>query len=215
VSRELLTPQQMRVRLIESYLLTYAAQGRRVDVADVERDVIAELELVDAARRAGELDGGSHATKDTTPSAVRPDLLAEAQAETHTKLTVDRDPADGENPHRYRPRVLHRNPMQTSARWGAAVARIGRIIEGASGSTLAAAAANAKIPELAKRWVEVYGYYMTRAMPPPATRVDHNPFRGLSDRDAARAFMRAVEDICDASTGVLGAWYCRPDARRP
>lgn len=207
--KELLTPQQIRSRLVASYLFSYAAQGRRVDAADIERDVLAELELVDAARRLGELDGGG--TKDPSPSSPRPDLLTAAQAETGTTLSVEHGDIDVEpdKPHQYKPNVLHRNPMERSARWGAAVARIGRILEGASGSTLTAAAANAQTPALARKWVEIYGYYMTRTMPSPASRVDHNPFRGLSDRDASRAFMRAVEDLCDQSTGALGSWYVK------
>lgn len=211
--KTVLSPQQVRERLVLSYLFSLRAQGREVDVRDVERQVVAELELVAAAARNGELHGGS---PDPNPGAVRPDVLAGAQAATGTRLEVDhlekldqqlqRAPERGI---RYRPVALHRNPMRESARWGAAVARIGRILEGAAGSTLAGAVKNAQMPLLARKWSEVYAFYMTRSMPPPANRVDHNPFRGMSDRDASRAFMRAVEDICDQSTGVLGSWYVK------
>lgn len=207
MKRELLTPRQMYERLVQSYMFSYAAQGKAVEVRDVERQVTEELQIVDAARRNGELTGGGQ--RDTSPSVIRPDELAAAQAQTGTVLTVDRDPELRGAAHRYRPNALHRNPMAVSARWGAAVARIGRILEGAAGGTLVDATKNAQIPALAKKWVEVYGFYMTRARAPAFGVVDHNPFRGMSDRDASRAFMRAVEDICDKSTGVLGSWYVK------
>jgi len=50
---------------------------------------------------------------------------------------------------------------------------------------------------------------MVRDRPAPTTGIDHNPFRGLSDKDAARMFMRRVYDICDRSTGVLGHWWVK------
>lgn len=203
----LLSPQEIRTKLVMSYLMTLRAQKRDVDVRDVERMVVADLELVDAANRRGELTGGA---QDRTPGPVRPDLLASAQEETHTKLSVKREgEADRGHAYTYRSKMFHKNPMMMSERWGAAVARIGRILEGAAGTSLAGAAKNAQIPELARAWVEVYSYWLTRNRPPPANRVDHNPFRGMNDQDAARLFMRKVEDICDRSTGLLGGWYVK------
>jgi hypothetical protein len=34
-------------------------------------------------------------------------------------------------------------------------------------------------------------------------------YRGLSDKDRAAAYRRALEDICDRSTGILGAWWVK------
>lgn len=203
----MLSPQEMVARLTASYLMSYHRAGRNVSPMDVAREAVAELEFVDAAKRAG--DG----TKvDTKPSVPRGDPLKEAQIETGTRLSrerVDIDAVTTDSPHRLRPVHLHRNPMTISERWGAATARIARILEGAAGSTLAGAVANAQIPHLAKQYTETWGYYLTRSKPPPANRVDHNPFRGQSDKDASRKFMRLVEDICDKSTGVLGSWFVK------
>lgn len=114
----------------------------------------------------------------------------------------------------YRPRALHADPSSISPRWPYAVARIYRIGEGAKASTYERSVESSECPKLAKQYLETYAYYMTRTRPPPLhpdgrPRTDHNPFRGLSDYDAMRKFVRAVEDICDRSTGKLGPWYTK------
>ncbi len=205
----LLGPQELRERLVQLYTTTYQRAFGRADQQEIEAKVIADLELVDAARRNGELCGpGRIAAPGDRPASARPDLLAAVQAETGTTLTKPTERRAGIP---YRPRVLHENPMVTSARWGAAVARIARITEGAGGaSTFERATANAEIPALARRYAETFAFFLTRSKPPPpGGKVDHNKFRNLSDKDAARLFMREVEDICDKSTGVLGAWYVK------
>lgn len=203
----LLTPQQYRERLVASYLGSYRRMYGEVDERAVERQVLADIELVEGARRAGDLRDAPRRDPADRPASVRPDLLAAAQAETNTKLSKPRDPRDAVP---YRPGVTHGNPMLVSARWGAAVARIGRILQGAGrAATFSGAVANAEIPELARRYAELWSFYTTRSAPPRSRGRDHNPFRELSDQDAARMFMRKCEDICDASTGVLGWWYVR------
>lgn len=109
----------------------------------------------------------------------------------------------------YRPRILHANPHQFSQRWPFAVARIYRIGEGAKASAFDRATDTAACPALAREYLELYAYYMTRQRSAPLGKTDHNPFRALSDRDAARMFERRVESICDRSTGKLGAWYTK------
>lgn len=111
---------------------------------------------------------------------------------------------------RYRPGVLHANPYKVSPRWPYAVMRIKRILEGAAKvSSIEGAVRGAEHAKLAQEYVEAWTYYMTRSKPPPLKGADHNPFRFMSDVDAAKKFMRLVEDICDRSTGRLGAWYVR------
>jgi len=107
----------------------------------------------------------------------------------------------------YRPRALHADPRTISHRWPHAVARIYRILQGAQKSSSFVTAVNgAEYPELARQYAETWIYYMTRGKPAPVGKVDHNPFRNLSDTDAMRKFVRFVEDICDRSTGKLGSW---------
>jgi hypothetical protein len=99
--------------------------------------------------------------------------------------------------------------MLVSERWGAANARIMRILEGSSGATLLESVQNSQIPHLAREVINVLGYYLSSGAPAPLAGVDHNPFRGLSGKDAARLLMRKFEDICDRSTRELGGWYVK------
>ena len=108
-------------------------------------------------------------------------------------------------------RAIHDRPQNVSERWGYATMRITRILEGAGrAATIEASVKDAQIPALAKKFADLWGWFQTfGGPPPPLGRVDPNPFRGLSPKDASRKFMRLVEDICDQSTGVLGSWYVK------
>lgn len=199
MTHALLTPQQLRERLVQFYTGSFRRAYGGADRATIERKVIADLEFVDASKRhAPAAPSGA-----SNPAPPR-NLAAKAGAEVG--MTVAKPDEPGE---RYRPNFLHKNPMLISERWGAATARLMRILQGSWGSTLTDAIKNSEVPRLAAEFLDVYGYYMTRGRPAPNTGVDHNPFRDLSDKDAARLFMRKVEDICDKSTRELGGWYVK------
>lgn len=95
--------------------------------------------------------------------------------------------------------------MGQGERGAAAVARIARILENGGATKVAdldRALRETAVPTLAREYLEVWFHYQARH------RVSRfNPFLGLSERDAARKFIRAIYDICDRSTGVLGSWY--------
>ncbi len=151
------------------------------------------------------------ASSELTPDRLRAikggrDPQAEATEALHQSPIVATG-RDGARP--YRPRALHADPRLISPRWPHAVARIFRICEGAKASAFDRATDTSEVPRLAKRYAEIWLYYMTRTRPAPMIGTDHNPFRGLSDYDAMRMFVRRVEDICDKSTGKLGAWYVK------
>lgn len=195
----ILTPQQLRERLVEFYMVSFKRAYGGADRASIERKVIADLEFVDSAKR---MESAAAAPRTATPPPRN--LAAKASADVGMTVTKDAEPGV-----RYRPNFLHKNPMLISERWGAATARLMRILQGSWGSTLTAAAENSEVPRLAREFLDVYGYYMTRGRPAPLSGVDRNPFRELSDKDAARLFMRKVEDICDKSTRELGGWYVK------
>lgn len=208
---EILTPQQIRARLVESYTRSYAAAGIAIDRRALEAQVLADLLMVDAARSRGDLATAKKAEQQAASPRPRRDPLKEAEAKTGSKLLgANRDGATA-----YRPRVLNQNPQKFSERWGFACGRIKRITEGATPTLvngtidLRATCATATVPALALRYMEQWSYYVSRGQSPPSSGADHNPFRGMNDRDASRAFMRAVEDICDASTGAIGAWFVK------
>lgn len=194
--------------LIESYARTYDAAGTYVPRAEIERQVIADLHVVDRARAEGDLkDNLTQRPRD--PAAPSPRAAALAEAERANGVTVDRG---GDGPgvvQRFR--VLHQNAQKVGERWGYAVGRIKRILEGVRRDTtsLVTAVEDAELGALALEYADLWSCFLTRAAPAPLTGKDLNPFRGLSDRDASRMFMRKVEDICDRSTGKLGSWYVK------
>lgn len=190
-----LTPQQKRDVLIGSYLDSYRRGGFKVTPQEVERQVVADCELVDAAERAGELRGGG--TPDPTPPKPRPDPIREAEQQHGVRLLREGDAP----PQLWRPGFMYRNPQAVGERWGYAVARIARIMEGGT--------KEGALAELARAYKTVFACFQLRGVAPEKRGFRINQFDGLTDRDAARAFMRAVEDICDRSTGVLGSWYVK------
>jgi hypothetical protein len=117
---------------------------------------------------------------------------------------------------RFVDRALDTDPSAKNHPWwyAYACARIGRILEGSMptrgafsrDSALESACKTAAHPKCARLFMETYSYFMTRHRPAPLLKTDHNPFRGLSDRDAWGKWYALVEKICDASTGKLGSW---------
>lgn len=205
----LLTPQQLRERLVEfkrqAYRRAYGVDDQRA----IERLVTAQLEYVDAAKRCAP---APRARKPAPPPRHAPDAARAMGAELREERGVP-----------YRPALLDANPWLTDERWAAANARINRILQGASASTIAEAVKTSQVPRLAAKFWSVFASYYRRGLLPnnePYTPeaasvlalrgwVDRNPFRHMSDEDALRMFRRKVEDICDESTRELGGWYVR------
>lgn len=196
---KLLTPTELREATERDYRASFARAGYALTDEQIRRIAMSDLEMVDSARAAGDLAS----QRPATPAPIaRPNNVAKAHeaAGTHE--------ANGRT---LKFRSLDANPQTLGARWGAAVARLARIMEGAGrAATLHGAVSNATVPRLAREWMNAYGYWLTRSAPPPTRgRVDHNPFRGMSDKDASKKLIRIGEDICDRSTGVLGSWYVK------
>lgn len=202
-----LDPLVMKERMVRSYLQSYERAGIEMTQEQVEQQVVADCELVDAARAAGELSGAPKADATPEPQNEKPDLVAIAAAENKLEL--------GPRGQKMRPRSLYWNPQKVTERWGYAVGRIKRILEGTrkDTSSLIVAVEDAELRALATEYAELWSNYMTRAGKVPAGERDPNPFRNdgvpMNDRDASRKFMRMVEDICDRSTGKLGSWYVK------
>lgn len=152
----------------------------------------------------------------TLDSRLTPEHLADIKrgggvskrAREQIERTGLKDPGGGTP---YRPIALHANPHQVGPRWPYAVMRIARILEGcAKSSNLEHAVEGAEYKTLAKEYLELYAFYLMRSKaPPPNGRVDHNPFRHMSDFDAFRCFVAKVEAICDRSRDKLGPWWVR------
>lgn len=197
-----LDPLQIRDRMVRGYARSYERARIEMTPEQIEKQVIADCELVDAARRAGELSGKP---KSSEPAKHRPDIVQRAAQENGVRTD-----ARGRV---IRSRVLHGNPVAISERWGCAAGRIKRILEGANRKTsslvVAVESSEGKLAVLATEYAELWANFLLREQPAPLTGNDRNPFRGMVTRDAARKFQRMVEDICDRSTGVLGHWYVK------
>lgn len=194
-----LTPIEKRQVLVKSYLDSFRRAGIKISMRDVERQVIADCEIVDSAERSGELAGGGR--KDPSPGRVRPDVIAQAEQATGVKL--------GATPDLWRPRFRFGNPQQVSEQWGYAVARWFRILEEGVIATPTGRQYVGKLGPLAREAATIEACFQLRGVPAAKRGFVLNEFDGLKDRDAARLYMRRVIDVCDRSTGVLGSWYVK------
>jgi hypothetical protein len=203
MSLRIANPHELRERMTSLYV----AQFRRAYGVEMQRDLVgalvsSQLAYVDSVRAAGDL-------RESTSSA--PTHVPPVDKRILATPTDDRPPAPapdhGDRPVDYRPDVLFKNPMHIGERFALAMGRMARICEGVGvAATFGVASTTAQMPALARRFADHYAWFMTRDRPAPTKGVDHNPYRGMTDRDAARAFMRAIEDIADASSGRLGPW---------
>lgn len=192
----------MRDAMVRSYADSYRRAQIKMDARAIEKQVIADCQLVDAARAAGDLKTGPKSKR--TRKRERPDPLKKAQQATGTTLEVDA------GRHVVKSRYLHQNPLAISERWGAAAARIGRILQGVNknASSLVVAVEDAELAALATEYADLWSnFFLHFSNPAAASKNERNPFAGLSIKDAGRKFQRMVEDICDRSTGKLGSWY--------
>lgn len=145
----------------------------------------------------------------------RPDPVQEECDKTGLKLSKSPEQRLTESKP-YRPAVLDWKPTSRRHPWwyANACARISRILEGAkpslgtysSGAALESACKSAAHPRCAHMFMETYAYFMTRTRTAPILGTDHNPFRGMSDRDAYAKWYSIIERICDRSTGKMGSW---------
>lgn len=190
-------PHHVRDGMIAEYTDHVRKHGVDPDPRDIERIVAADLAVTEAVEREAKAPGAA-----PTP-CVRDESENAAKAFTAERgLGFYRRPEPEANERRpIRDPLLDRNPLQVSARFPYAMARIKRILERGSGGGrpkgLVAAVQDMAIPVLAKEFLDTFFDYNT----------GRGEYRGLSQRDRARLFVRRVEDICDKSTGRLGPWW--------
>lgn len=173
--------------------LAAARAGVAVTEAELERGAVDDLIIVEALKRGHDPTRQTKRTKPQKAEAVAaaaPEPARPFRIVNPGELDIERIP------------LLHSRPAAISRRWAAAVERLRLIMEGAAPApTHDEMLATANCPDLALDWWKLYASFRFRHRD---TR--HNPFRDMSNRDAARALMRWVEDICDRSTGRLGPW---------
>lgn len=205
MSEPVLTPQQKREKLTASYLESYRKLGVDVDVREIEKLVVSDCELVDAADRVGELRGSApKGQPDDAPPRERPDYLKMEQERTGVRLTSDL------------PDIWHPDPLYKSARTerGRFLAgRIRRILaEGVTAKVVNGVPQQfyeGKAGPLAYAIGETQALFQLRNQPASGRGFERNKFDGLSDMEALRLYIGELERICDRSTGVFGHWYIK------
>lgn len=203
MSARIHSPHELRDKLVAYYERVFKRVYGAADRTAIERKVVADLQYVDAAKRAAH---PRRARKRAEP-VERASVLERVRDPELKGLALKKTEAPEGDAYTS---PLYVNPQLVGERWAAAVARVARILRGTGGSNLyTQAVASAGVPTLALKILETYGFYMNRGTVAPIRGVDHNPYRGLTNRDAFRAFARRIEDICDESNAYFPAWWVK------
>lgn len=192
------TPTQVREEMVRHRVESARRAGVDASPDQVERGVLRDLELVEGLKRGQDTTRHRHRHRSPRSGGRRAQQTLDKRPDEGLKLVTPSGNFE-------RPPLLHAPALAIGLKWSAAVARIGRIVEGtAPAPTPEQAVATAACPDLALEWWKTYADYRLRHR---LSR--HNLFLGLSERDAARKLVRIVMDLCDRSTGRLGPWWVR------
>ena len=201
--RPLITGIALKERTVRDYTRLAQRAGFPVDPAAIERLAAADCDLadrVDADARPAAKAAKPDPVKAAAVEAEKSGELDRLAAEAGTSIVRDQRKVV-----RKRLAALHAVPKPHS-RWSNAVARMARIIAGATPSTnRRAMVSTCECPDLAWEILRIQAWLITRHVP-PRFGDELNPFYGLTDRDFVGKFQRLVEDVCDKSTGRLGSW---------
>lgn len=194
-------PLALRSATVRDYRTWAESAGLDVSAINLEAQAKRDLEIVDAYTRDAAGAGSVRA-----PAAPRD--RAEAVVAQSAILAPDQGVTlKAPSGTRYRPGVLYRRAQARGEKWSLALGRIRRLLEGATKhKDIKVVASTAAHPVLALRYLRLYAAYLMRNQL-EAVRSRHNPFTGLSDRDAARKFEAEIFAICDASSGFNGPWF--------
>lgn len=209
--KPLLSALDIRDATVRDYTRMAERMGAPVDPERIRRQAEADLMMV--ANYETENPPAPKAVRDTSDrvSERRADELDAAIADINAQPggRVAGSPRSGPDPgrRRVRDRIIYRNPKKLAGVvwwWPHAMARVKRILAGARGTSIITALADAESPKLAREFMQHFSSMIQRRpLHPPSSG---RPYDGVSDRDAERMFVRAVENICDRSRKQLGAW---------
>lgn len=193
-----LTGIALRDRTVRDYKRAAERAGAPVDLRQLEQQAIADCHTYDAVMRT---------QVPTAPAPPDPEKQAEREAALDVEAakvgaTVARDQTFDERPLP----ALHTapTPMTKSA---FALGRIHRIVSGATPHrNPKIMCSTCEIPELAEQVLRLFALFASRHRK-PRPGDEPNPFYGRRLKDIDRMMTRAIEDICDRSTGRLGPWW--------
>ena len=200
-----LDARQLRERTIRDYARNMGAPGMPSTIEEIERLAVADLVLSDAVTRDAPAHIPPTAAQVAEAKVARRQTLAEEQRAKGVELT-------NEAPRELGPQFDLPPEFGTSDRWGHAKGRLAAIVAGAGAPKRFASGAfdfrsmtsTCACPDLAYRFLAAWCDFDLRYV---AQTAKHNPFFGMSSRDASLKLARVVEDLCDASTGRLGQWW--------
>lgn len=203
--RPITDPLELRDRTIRDYTRNMGAPGMPSTAAGIEALAKADLRLADAYKR--DTAEGMAPTPEARAAAKAQAREAAAEQARSLGAEITRGPT-----RELGPQVDLPPEYGLSERWMLAKGRMARIMSGAGmpkrhpdGSfDFVSMTATCEIPHLAYRYLAAWFNFDLRHMPQTAR---HNPFYGMSPRDASMRLAREVEDICDASSGRLGPWF--------
>ena len=200
MSRPLILGNALKEATVRDYQRNAIRAGLPIDMQAIERQAVADCQLVDAFMR--DVSPRAPVAPDPAKAAEKAGTLDAMAAEQGA--TIIHDP---EALVRKKFRSLSAVPKPDS-RWSNALARMSRILLGITAhASRREACATAAIPQLAYELMRLHAFLITRHIP-PTLRGEPNPFYGLSDADFIAKYKRLVEDVCDKSTGHpgFGSW---------
>lgn len=201
-------PIELRDRTIRDYTRAMGAPGMPSTSAQIEALAKADLQLTDAYHRDTPVG--------MAPTAAQHDSAIAAKRETAEERARELGAEITRGPHaatdRFGPQVDLPPEYGLSERWQLAKGRLARICAGAGAPRrhadgsfdFAAMTSTCVMPRLAHRYLAAWFNFDLRYVPQTER---HNPFFGMSAREASLRLSREVEDICDASSGRLGPWF--------
>lgn len=190
--------------LVQDYKRNAERVGMTPDMASIESQVLADLAMVDQY----EADQASKPAPAPVAKErdIRTNELDKECAEKNLRAYVKDNPTD-------KPGDAICDATPKSERAVRMFGRIKQIMRprgdiaamASRGNTLAECTRECTDPELSLEFLELWTWYMPlRGLASPK-----NKFYWLSDGDAARRFIRGLEDICDKSTGKFGPWWVK------
>jgi hypothetical protein len=178
--------------------------GATPDMGAIERQVLADLAMVD--QYEAEQAAKPKPVRVAKERDIRTDELDTELAKTGMRAYVKDDPQE-----RQGDMILDATPKSERA-----IRMFGRVKQilrprgdiGAvarKGGDLRDCTIECTDPALSLEFLELWTWYgPLRALPSPK-----NKFFYMTDTDAAAAFIRGLEDICDRSTGKFGPWWVK------
>lgn len=205
------TPHELKDRMLADYHGKAGAFGMPTDPGEIERLVTRDLNLVAGFHRDEHLRPSEKSADEVSEEKRKKREIAQTTIAEKTEGAVKILPPSAK-PREWGPMLDLPPEVALSERWALAKGRLVRVMDGAGEPTrhadgtydLLAMTRTCGFPEGAADFLSVWLSFDFRAV--WQTR-KHNPFYGMSHRDASLKFVRLVEDICDRSTCRFGSWF--------